>query len=47
MAEGSYGGCAACGLEIDVRRLEVQPAAPRCLICQERHERLNGAATPL
>ena len=28
-----YGWCVACGEEIEVKRLEVDPAAPRCAGC--------------
>ena len=37
--EGSYGNCADCGSDIDYRRLRVQPAAIRCIRCQERFEK--------
>jgi RNA polymerase-binding transcription factor DksA len=37
--EGSYGNCADCGNDIDYRRLRVQPAAIRCIRCQERFEK--------
>ena len=37
--EGSYGNCADCGSDIDYRRLRVQPAAIRCIHCQERFEK--------
>ena len=39
MAQGSYGLCVDCGAAIALNRLEVQPAAMRCLHCQERFER--------
>lgn len=42
--EGSYGQCADCGNEIDYRRLRVNPAATRCIRCQERYERSHGGA---
>jgi DnaK suppressor protein len=31
--EGDYGYCAECDEEIPERRLEVDPAAPRCIKC--------------
>jgi DnaK suppressor protein len=31
--EGEYGYCVACGEEIETKRLEVDPAAPRCAGC--------------
>jgi len=37
--EGSYGNCIDCGIDIDYRRLRVQPAAIRCIRCQERFEK--------
>ena len=48
MALGSYGLCADCGAEIPLNRLQVQPAATRCVPCQERFERshLTGARIP-
>jgi DnaK suppressor protein len=39
MDDGRYGECIDCGVQIDVRRLVAQPAAVRCLACQERFER--------
>ena len=39
---GSYGECTDCGNTIDLRRLEVQPAAARCLPCQERDEQVQA-----
>lgn len=41
IAAGRYGECVDCGAPIALRRLAVQPAAARCLMCQERHERLH------
>jgi len=42
--DGGYGICRDCGRNIDSRRLEAQPAARRCLDCQERRERLYRSA---
>ena len=42
IADGSYGRCADCGLDINPRRLLAQPTATRCTRCQaeaERHPR--------
>jgi DnaK suppressor protein len=36
--DGRYGQCIDCGEDIDLRRLQVQPAAARCLPCQQHHE---------
>ena len=33
-----FGLCAECGIEIPYRRLLAQPAAARCLRCEEIHE---------
>lgn len=43
IADGSYGVCADCGGDIPVARLRVQPAAARCILCQERHEKTYRA----
>jgi DnaK suppressor protein len=40
MVEGSYGECADCGEEIEVRRLRALPHALRCQGCEETRERL-------
>ena len=37
-ADGSYGECAACGREIEQRRLEAVPWARYCLECQKKHD---------
>ena len=39
---GSYGSCADCGDEIGQARLKANPAAKRCLPCQEKYERAQG-----
>ncbi len=31
--DGDYGYCTTCGEEIEPRRLELDPAAPQCLVC--------------
>ena len=30
---GEYGFCVACGEDIEPKRLEIDPAAPRCAAC--------------
>jgi DnaK suppressor protein len=40
VAENSYGECDECGAEIPHERLLANPAALRCITCQEQHERL-------
>jgi DnaK suppressor protein len=42
IADGSYGVCADCGADIPVARLHAQPAALRCVACQDRHEKTYG-----
>lgn len=39
IADGSYGICQDCGLDIDQERLLVFPTAKRCLTCQGQHEK--------
>jgi RNA polymerase-binding protein DksA len=39
MDDGSYGECIDCGVDIGFARLSAQPAAARCLPCQEQAER--------
>ena len=36
--DGSYGICSDCGEEIGAARLKANPAARRCLSCQEKYE---------
>jgi RNA polymerase-binding protein DksA len=38
MAAGTYGNCKNCGRAIDFERLRSQPAAIRCIPCQQLHE---------
>jgi RNA polymerase-binding protein DksA len=49
MDGGSYGECIDCGIDIPLARLQAQPAAARCVACQEKVEasgppRVRGAA---
>lgn len=37
--EGSYGKCVDCDEDIPVKRLEVFPAAKRCVECKSRFEK--------
>jgi RNA polymerase-binding transcription factor DksA len=39
LSEGAYGVCVDCGEDIPFARLQAQPAAERCLDCQQRHEK--------
>jgi len=42
IAEGTYGECVDCGEPIALARLEANPAAARCIACQQRAERRAG-----
>ena len=47
MSEGEYGWCRECGAPIGWARLQVNPAAQRCIRCQEAWERTHaGTNTP-
>jgi DnaK suppressor protein len=39
LREGRYGVCAGCGGEIDLERLQSEPAASRCIDCQRVYEK--------
>lgn len=43
---GSYGICDECGGAIEPQRLEVQPAAMRCIECQTRFEHTHAGERP-
>lgn len=36
---GSFGACVDCGVGIPMARLKAQPAAARCIVCQEKSEK--------
>lgn len=38
LAQGHYGECADCGAVIEAGRLQAQPAATRCMACQQQRE---------
>lgn len=42
LANGSYGHCTDCGQDIAFQRLNAQPTATRCVICQEAYEKRHG-----
>jgi RNA polymerase-binding protein DksA len=42
LAEGDFGLCEDCGNAIGYARLEAQPAASRCVRCQEIAEKQRG-----
>jgi DnaK suppressor protein len=46
LAEGEYGVCVDCGNAIGEARLAAQPAASRCVRCQELAEK-RGSGPPL
>lgn len=41
LAADAYGSCLACGRVIPFERLEVVPAADRCVACQADHDRAH------
>lgn len=42
IADGSYGLCIDCGVQIPTARLHANPAALRCVACQDKQERAGG-----
>lgn len=42
LAKGEYGLCEDCGKPIGFARLDAQPAASRCVRCQDQSERHGG-----
>jgi DnaK suppressor protein len=45
IADGTYGECEECGVDIGAARLEAQPTARLCIECQERLEQSPSAAS--
>ena len=43
LTDGSYGTCGDCGGEIGFERLQVNPAAVRCIRCQTAYEKTHAA----
>lgn len=43
MARGGYGECVDCGIDVPFERLQAQPAAARCVPCQEKHEQTHDS----
>jgi RNA polymerase-binding protein DksA len=37
--DGSYGVCSVCGLDIAAARLQANPSAERCIVCQSAFEK--------
>ena len=44
--DGNYGDCVDCGVAIAPARLQVQPAAARCVECQQRFEKSQSLRAP-
>ena len=42
LADGTYGRCTDCGLDIGIARLRARPAALRCVVCQEVYEKTHA-----
>jgi DnaK suppressor protein len=42
MENGEYGMCIDCNKKIAAARLDVNPAAERCVDCQNRYEKEHG-----
>jgi len=40
IGDGTYGTCVACGDPIPVERMEIVPAADRCVVCQADRDRV-------
>lgn len=38
--DGEYGVCVDCGEDIAFNRLQAYPTAKRCIVCQEKREKL-------
>ena len=38
--DGDYGVCVDCGVDIGFNRLQAYPTAKRCIVCQEKREKL-------
>ena len=43
LADGTYGECIDCGIDIPYARLSAYPAAKRCVTCQEAAEKREKA----
>jgi len=40
VTDGDYGVCVDCGMDIGFERLHAYPTAKRCIVCQEKREKL-------
>ena len=45
ISAGQFGVCESCGIEIEKKRLEINPIAVSCVQCLEEEERQNKVAT--
>lgn len=45
LADGSYGQCLDCGVDIPAARLHASPTALRCVNCQGQQERAQGGVS--
>lgn len=46
IANGNYGQCTDCGVDIAPARLQANPVALRCIQCQDGWEHRHGEAPP-
>ena len=46
IADGSYGLCVDCGVNIPTARLHANPTSLRCVACQEQLEQRSGGTQP-
>lgn len=44
VADGSFGLCLDCGVDIGTARLHASPTAMRCVACQEKREKAQGGS---
>jgi len=45
IADGSFGQCTDCGIDIGTARLHANPTAMRCVACQEKAEKAHGGVS--
>lgn len=46
LQEGRYGACADCGKAIPFKRLQIEPWAERCVVCEAKQEAAAGRHAP-
>lgn len=46
IADGSFGQCTDCGVDIETARLHANPTAMRCIACQTASEKAAGSTPP-